>query len=146
MYLRQAAVFGLTIWASCSSGKQDPILGGIGSTIMGIALMVGMLVTPYAESAFAYGKEHVAVTLSCVALLVALVKSLGSFGEECAQAPSDKKYAELATVRSCELRGPALPRLYKWVTAQGDAGRQRAEWARGGAVPNGSGELNGDGY
>ena len=27
-------------------------LEGIGSTIMGIALMIGMLVTPYAEEAF----------------------------------------------------------------------------------------------
>ena len=26
---------------------------GIGSTIMGVALMIGMLVTPYAEDAFA---------------------------------------------------------------------------------------------
>ena len=29
-------------------------MGGIGSTIMGIALMIGMLVTPYAETAFGH--------------------------------------------------------------------------------------------
>ena len=28
------------------------VLAGIGSTIMGVALMIGMLVTPYAEAAF----------------------------------------------------------------------------------------------
>ena len=28
------------------------VLVGIGSTIMGVALMIGMLVTPYAEAAF----------------------------------------------------------------------------------------------
>ena len=29
-------------------------VAGIGSTIMGIALMIGMLVTPYAETAFGH--------------------------------------------------------------------------------------------
>ena len=33
--------------------SQRPV-AGIGSTIMGIALMIGMLVTPYAETAFGH--------------------------------------------------------------------------------------------
>eukprot|EP00435_Cladocopium_sp_Y103_P000453 s4307_g1.t1 len=99
-FFHKAAVFGLTIWVSCilSSPCNEwrgftlqppekklkfaeyfkPInyarSTGIGSTIMGIALMIGMLVTPYAETAFGYMKEHVAVALSVVALIVALLK------------------------------------------------------------------------
>jgi len=99
-FFHKAAVFGLTIWASCILSspcnewrgftlqppeKKLPFWEyfkpinyarstGIGSTIMGIALMIGMLVTPYAETAFGYLKEHVAVALSVVALIVALAK------------------------------------------------------------------------
>jgi len=32
--------------------RRVAVLAGIGSTIMGVALMIGMLVTPYAEAAF----------------------------------------------------------------------------------------------
>merc|ERR1719229_1407704 len=80
----RAAVFGLTVFAACiisSPGNEwrgytlqpkdrklpfaeyfKPInyvrSTGVGATIMGIALMVGMLVTPYAEVAFAFMKQH----------------------------------------------------------------------------------------
>ncbi|CAE7198931.1 unnamed protein product [Symbiodinium sp. CCMP2592] len=46
---------------------------GIGSSIMGIALMFGMLVTPYAEDAFAYMKEHTALALGIVAVLIVAI-------------------------------------------------------------------------
>ena len=39
-------------------------VSGIGSTIMGIALMIGMLVTPYAEDAFACLGEN--TDLRCI--------------------------------------------------------------------------------
>ncbi|CAE7633481.1 unnamed protein product [Symbiodinium necroappetens] len=40
---------------------------------MGIALMFGMLVTPYAEDAFAYMKEHTALALGIVAVLIVAI-------------------------------------------------------------------------
>merc|ERR1712203_906211 len=80
----KAAVFGIVILAACiisSPGNEwrgytlqpkdrrlpfaeyfKPVnyarSTGIGATIMGIALMVGMLVTPYAEMLFGYVKEN----------------------------------------------------------------------------------------
>merc|ERR1719291_1435112 len=85
--LGKAAVFGIVVLAACiisSPGNEwrgytlqpkdrnlpfaeyfKPVnyvrSTGVGATIMGIALMVGMLVTPYAELLFGYLKEHVAV-------------------------------------------------------------------------------------
>merc|ERR1719401_966425 len=41
---------------------------GVGATIMGIALMVGMLVTPYAEIAFAFLKQHYIIAFGCLFL------------------------------------------------------------------------------
>jgi len=101
-FTHKAMVFGLTIWASCiisspcnewrgftlqPKDKKLPFMEyfkpinyarstGIGSTIMGIALMIGMLVTPYAEDAFAYLKEHVAVALGIIAVLVVAIVAL----------------------------------------------------------------------
>merc|ERR1719231_1026201 len=77
-FVDKAVVFGITIWAACiisspcnewrgytlqpkerklSFGEYFKPINymrstGIGATIMGVALMVGMLVTPYAESLF----------------------------------------------------------------------------------------------
>lgn len=104
-FTHKALVFGLTIWASCiisspcnewrgytlqpPDKKLDfqkyfkPInyarSTGIGSTIMGVALMIGMLVTPYAEAAFGYLKENHPLASSIVAhdiLLIAIVRLL----------------------------------------------------------------------
>lgn len=46
---------------------------GVGATIMGIALMVGMLVTPYAEALFGFLKSHLAYTAVAIVLLVVIV-------------------------------------------------------------------------
>ncbi|CAJ1398432.1 unnamed protein product [Effrenium voratum] len=93
----KAMVFGLTIWASCiisspcnewrgftlqPKDKKLPFniyfkpinyarSTGIGSSIMGVALMFGMMVTPYAEEAFGYMKEHVALGVAIGVVLVA---------------------------------------------------------------------------
>merc|ERR1719198_1320063 len=49
---------------------------GIGATIMGIALCVGMLVTPYAESAFAAAKENMMTSLLVVAVVVVAIGAI----------------------------------------------------------------------
>merc|ERR1719188_1908060 len=49
---------------------------GVGATIMGIALMVGMLVTPYAEMLFGYLKEHVALGLGALVVVVLAFRAL----------------------------------------------------------------------
>ncbi|CAE7614492.1 Cacna1s, partial [Symbiodinium sp. CCMP2456] len=98
-FTHKAMVFGLTIWASCiisspcnewrgytlqPPDKKLPFniyfkpinyarSTGIGSTIMGVALCFGMLVTPYAEEAFAYMKEHTAIAMAIVAVLIIVV-------------------------------------------------------------------------
>lgn len=98
-FTHKAMVFGLTIWVSCiisspcnewrgytlqPPDKKLPFniyfkpinyarSTGIGSSIMGIALMFGMLVTPYAEDAFAYMKEHTALALGLVAVLIVAI-------------------------------------------------------------------------
>lgn len=95
-FTHKAMVFGLTIWASCiisspcnewrgftlqPKDKKLPFMEyfkpinyarstGIGSTIMGVALMIGMLVTPYAEDAFGYLREHTAIAMGLVAALL----------------------------------------------------------------------------
>merc|ERR1711948_78737 len=92
--LGKAAVFGVVVWAACiisSPGNEwrgytlqpkdrklpfaeyfKPInymrSTGVGATIMGIALMVGMLVTPYAEMLFAFLKSHVFLSMGIVVL------------------------------------------------------------------------------
>ncbi|CAE7836442.1 unnamed protein product, partial [Symbiodinium necroappetens] len=98
-FTHKAMVFGLTIWASCiisspcnewrgytlqPPDKKLPFniyfkpinyarSTGIGSTIMGVALCFGMLVTPYAEEAFAYMKEHTAIAMAVVAVLIIVI-------------------------------------------------------------------------
>merc|ERR1712014_262871 len=83
-FTSKAIVFGITIWAACiisspcnewrgytlqppdrklSFGEYFKPVNyarstGIGATIMGIALCIGMLVTPYAEMLFSYLKEN----------------------------------------------------------------------------------------
>merc|ERR1719499_2477963 len=49
---------------------------GVGATIMGIALMVGMLVTPYAEMLFAYLKEHVVIGVGALVAVVLVFRAL----------------------------------------------------------------------
>mmetsp|Transcript_79151 Transcript_79151/g.256622 ORF Transcript_79151/g.256622 Transcript_79151/m.256622 type:complete len:304 (-) Transcript_79151:196-1107(-) len=49
---------------------------GVGATIMGIALMVGMLVTPYAEMLFAYLKGHLFVAGGLVVLMGVLAGAI----------------------------------------------------------------------
>jgi len=93
-FAAKAFVFGLTVFAACiisSPGNewrgytlqpQDRKLPfteyfkpvnyvrstGVGATIMGIALMVGMLATPYAEIAFAFVKGHSMVVIGILLL------------------------------------------------------------------------------
>merc|ERR1719401_2698638 len=88
--LGKAAVFGVVVWAACiisSPGNEwrgytlqpkdrklpfaeyfKPVnyvrSTGVGATIMGIALMAGMLATPYAEIAFAFAKAHKIIVLA----------------------------------------------------------------------------------
>jgi len=98
----KAAVFGLVVLAACiisSPGNEwrgftlqpkdrklpfaeyfKPVnyvrSTGVGATIMGIALMVGMLVTPYAEMLFAYLKEHMAVGIGALVAVVLIFRAL----------------------------------------------------------------------
>merc|ERR1712060_171433 len=100
--LGKATVFGITVLAACiisSPGNEwrgftlqpkdrklpfaeyfKPInyvrSTGVGATIMGIALMVGMLVTPYAEMLFGYLKEHVAVGVGALVAIVLIFRTL----------------------------------------------------------------------
>jgi len=95
----KALVFGITIWAACiisspcnewrgytlqpkdrklSFGEYFKPINymrstGIGATIMGVALMVGMLVTPYAESLFELMKENTLYSGVAVVILLALL-------------------------------------------------------------------------
>merc|ERR1719454_1423516 len=96
-FTAKAVVFGITIWAACIISspcnewrgytlqppeKKLPFgeyfkpvnyarSTGIGATIMGIALMVGMLITPLAEQLFAYLKENMMVTGALVIVIAA---------------------------------------------------------------------------
>merc|ERR1711972_110967 len=98
----KAAVFGLVVLAACiisSPGNEwrgytlQPKNGklpfaeyfkpvnyvrstGVGATIMGIALMVGMLVTPYAEMLFGYLKEHTAIGLAALVAIGLALRAL----------------------------------------------------------------------
>merc|ERR1711972_729404 len=91
----RAFVFGITVWAACiisSPGNEwrgytlqpkdrklpfaesfKPInyvrSTGVGAAIMGIALMIGMLVTPYAEMLFAIAKENLWISVAIVVVL-----------------------------------------------------------------------------
>jgi len=96
----KAFTFGVTIWAACiisspcnewrgftlqpkekrlSFGEYFKPVNyarstGIGATIMGISLMAGNLVTPYAEVAFAYMKSHMLLSgISAGVILVGLL-------------------------------------------------------------------------
>merc|ERR1711933_296384 len=98
----KAAVFGIVVFAACiisSPGNEwrgftlqpkdrklpfaeyfKPVnymrSTGVGATIMGIALMVGMLVTPYAEMLFSYLKEHTVVGVAALAAVALLFRAL----------------------------------------------------------------------
>eukprot|EP00443_Scrippsiella_acuminata_P053445 CAMPEP_0115537192 /NCGR_PEP_ID=MMETSP0271-20121206/88199_1 /TAXON_ID=71861 /ORGANISM="Scrippsiella trochoidea, Strain CCMP3099" /LENGTH=304 /DNA_ID=CAMNT_0002969975 /DNA_START=67 /DNA_END=981 /DNA_ORIENTATION=+ len=98
----KAAVFGLVVFAACiisSPGNEwrgytlqppnkklpfgeyfKPVnyvrSTGVGATIMGIALMVGMLATPYAEMLFGYLKEHVFLGIGALAVVVLAFRML----------------------------------------------------------------------
>merc|ERR1712066_19928 len=93
----KAAVFGIVVLAACiisSPGNEwrgytlqpkdrklpfaeyfKPInyvrSTGVGAAIMGIALMIGMLVTPYAEMLFAIAKENLWISVAIVVVLIA---------------------------------------------------------------------------
>merc|ERR1712039_686753 len=101
-FASKAFAFGVTVWAACiisSPGNEwrgytlqpadrrlpfgeyfKPVnyvrSTGVGATIMGIALMFGMLVTPYAEMLFGYLKEHVAISLGALVLIGVVVGAL----------------------------------------------------------------------
>jgi hypothetical protein len=98
-FFMKAACFGITVWLACiisSPGNEwrgytlqpadrklpfgeyfKPVnyarSTGIGAAIMGVALCVGMLVTPYAEAAFAVAKENSTVSLLVLAAAVVAV-------------------------------------------------------------------------
>ncbi|CAE7198937.1 mco [Symbiodinium sp. CCMP2592] len=55
---------------------------GIGATIMGISLFVGRLVTPFAETAFAYLKGHPVAGVAALAILVGGFKLIAGGEEE----------------------------------------------------------------
>mmetsp|Transcript_72542 Transcript_72542/g.234754 ORF Transcript_72542/g.234754 Transcript_72542/m.234754 type:complete len:221 (-) Transcript_72542:32-694(-) len=50
---------------------------GVGAVIMGVALMTGMLVTPYAEMLFNWCKAHALVTMLAMVLAGVVVGALG---------------------------------------------------------------------
>merc|ERR1719401_2789772 len=101
-FFAKSLVFGLTVLAACiisSPGNEwrgytlqpkdrklpfgeyfKPVnyvrSTGVGATIMGVALMVGMLVTPYAEMLFGYLKEHVALGLGALVVIVLAFRAL----------------------------------------------------------------------
>lgn len=90
----KAMLFGVTVWASCiisspgnewrgytlqAKEKKKPFAEyfrptsyvrstGIGATIMGVALTVGMMITPYAEMLFTYCRSHLLQTLAATML------------------------------------------------------------------------------
>merc|ERR1712151_515573 len=98
----KAAVFGIVVLAACiisSPGNEwrgytlqpkdrklpfaeyfKPVnyvrSTGVGAAIMGIALMAGMLATPYAELLFAYLKEHVAIGVGALVVVVLAFRAL----------------------------------------------------------------------
>jgi hypothetical protein len=95
-FTSKALVFGITIWAACiisspcnewrgytlqppekklSFGEYFKPINyarstGIGATIMGVALCIGMLVTPYAEQLFAIAKDNALYSGIAVAVIV----------------------------------------------------------------------------
>merc|ERR1712066_689125 len=98
----KAAVFGIVVLAACiisSPGNEwrgytlqpkdrklpfaeyfKPVnyvrSTGVGATIMGIALMAGMLVTPYAEMLFGYLKEHVVIGVGALVAIALVLRAL----------------------------------------------------------------------
>jgi hypothetical protein len=98
-FFMKAVAFGITVWLACiisSPGNEwrgytlqppnrklpfneyfKPVnyarSTGIGACIMGIALCVGMLVTPYAEAVFAKAKENSTVSLLVLAAAVVAI-------------------------------------------------------------------------
>ncbi|CAJ1398430.1 unnamed protein product [Effrenium voratum] len=116
-FVGQSAVFAFTIWAACILSSpcnewrgftlqpKDKKLSfgeyfkpvnyarstGIGATIMGIALFVGRLVTPYAETAFAYFKVHPLVGVGILAVLAGGLKVITSGEDEKEEKKEEKK-------------------------------------------------------
>ncbi|CAJ1460477.1 unnamed protein product [Effrenium voratum] len=116
-FVGQSAVFAFTIWAACILSSpcnewrgftlqpKDKKLSfgeyfkpvnyarstGIGATIMGIALFVGRLVTPYAETAFAYFKVHPLVGVGILAVLAGGLKVITSGEEEKEETKEEQK-------------------------------------------------------
>ncbi|CAJ1460478.1 unnamed protein product [Effrenium voratum] len=116
-FVGQSAVFAFTIWAACILSSpcnewrgftlqpKDKKLSfgeyfkpvnyarstGIGATIMGIALFVGRLVTPYAETAFAYFKVHPLVGVGILAVLAGGLKVITSGEEEKEETKAEQK-------------------------------------------------------
>merc|ERR1719387_339252 len=98
----KAGVFGVTIFLACiisspcnewrgftlqPKDKKLPFFDffkpanyarstGIGATIMGIALSVGMLVTPLAEAAVAYMKEHLLASIMISVAVIGVVAGI----------------------------------------------------------------------
>lgn len=118
-FVQEAFVFAFVIWAACiisspcnewrgytlqpkdkklSFGEYFKPINyarstGIGATIMGISLFVGRLVTPFAETAFAYLKGHPVAGVAALAILVGGFKLI-SGGEE--EEKTEEKATEAA--------------------------------------------------
>jgi len=101
-FVAKAAVFGITIFLACiisspcnewrgytlqpadkklSFGEYFKPVNyarstGIGATIMGVSLMVGMLITPFAEQAFAFLSENKPYAVGLVAIIAIIAVGL----------------------------------------------------------------------
>mmetsp|Transcript_37322 Transcript_37322/g.66522 ORF Transcript_37322/g.66522 Transcript_37322/m.66522 type:complete len:351 (+) Transcript_37322:53-1105(+) len=116
-FTQEAFVFAFVIWAACiisspcnewrgytlqpkdkklSFGEYFKPINyarstGIGATIMGISLFVGRLVTPFAETAFAYLKGHPVAGLLVVILMGGGFKLLAGGEEEKEEEKAEEK-------------------------------------------------------
>ncbi|CAE7198939.1 mco [Symbiodinium sp. CCMP2592] len=119
-FVQEAFVFAFVIWAACiisspcnewrgytlqpkdkklSFGEYFKPINyarstGIGATIMGISLFVGRLVTPFAETAFAYLKGHPVAGVAALAILVGGFKLIAGGEEE--EEKTEEKATEAA--------------------------------------------------
>lgn len=118
-FLQDAFVFAFVIWAACIISSpcnewrgytlqpKDKKLSfgeyfkpvnyarstGIGATIMGISLFVGRLITPFAESAFAYLKGHPVVGIAILAACIGGFKLISGGEEEEEEAKTEEPAA-----------------------------------------------------
>ncbi|OLQ15539.1 hypothetical protein AK812_SmicGene257 [Symbiodinium microadriaticum] len=118
-FLQDAFVFAFVIWAACIISSpcnewrgytlqpKDKKLSfgeyfkpvnyarstGIGATIMGISLFVGRLITPFAESAFAYLKGHPVVGVAILAACIGGFKLISGGEEEEEEAKTEEPAA-----------------------------------------------------